>query len=235
MNINVKKLLLTSAAFSNPKIGEEFLRLIPKKPSEVKVLFIPTASEYKLENDPTSAFGRTESAFGETKSAKGFGEAKDEMFYVKESEKELIGLGIPKENIFWLDIKNIPAAGDVNSYDVMYVCGGNTFYLMHQFKNTGFDKKVIEFTNSGKVYVGVSAGSVIAGPDISIASPFDPNDVGLKDTKGLCVTDAIICPHYQRKEESIISEFEKENNCKILRLTDNQALEVLGGVSKIIE
>jgi len=210
MNINVKKLLLTSAGFLNPKIGEEFLELVNKIPKSIKVLFIPTASEYKLENG-------------------------EEMFYVKESEKELIGLGILKENISWLDINNTSVAGDVNSYDVMYVCGGNTFYLMYHLKNTDFDKKIIKFIDSGKVYVGVSAGSVIAGLDISIASPFDPNDVNLQDMTGLCVTDKIMCPHYQRKEENIINEFENKNNCKVLRLTDNQALEVLGGVSKIIE
>src|SRR3989344_8018960 len=156
----MKKLLLTSSGFSNSKIGEEFLKLLDKNPTDVKVLFIPTASEYKLENG-------------------------EEMFYVKESEKELIGLGISKENIFWLDVKDTPMAGDVQSYDVMYVCGGNTFYLMDKLRKTGFDKKITDFVNSGKVYVGVSAGSVIAGPDISIASPFDPNDVDLKDMKGL--------------------------------------------------
>src|SRR5947207_2157169 len=133
----MKKLLLTSDAFTNHRIGEEFLNLLNKKPGDTKVLFIPTASEYKLENG-------------------------EEMFYVKESEKELIDLGILKENIFWLDVKNVEAAGDLSVYDVIYVCGGNTFYLLHKLKEIGFDKKIIELVESGKVYVGVSAGSVIA-------------------------------------------------------------------------
>jgi len=206
----MKKLLLTSSGFSNSKIGEEFLKLLDKNPTDVKVLFIPTASEYKLENG-------------------------EEMFYVKESEKELIGLGISKENIFWLDIKSIATAGDIHDYDVMYVCGGNTFYLMCHLKNTGFDKKIIEFVNAGKVYVGVSAGSVIIGPNIRISAHFDLNDIGLKDFTGLNLTDTIICPHYQRKEESIIDKFEKENNCEVLRLKDGQAMEILGDISNIIE
>lgn len=206
----MKKLLLTSAGFSNPKIGDEFLKLVHKKPADIKVLFIPTASEYKSENEK-------------------------EMFYVKESEKELIDLGIEKEHIVWFDINDISAAGDLNKYDVIYVCGGNTFYLADKFKKTGFDKKLTELINAGKVYVGVSAGSVIAGPTLAISGPFDPNDVGLKDTTGLCVTDKIICPHFQRKEEDIVAKFEKKNNCKVLRLNDGQALEVIGDVSKIIE
>lgn len=51
----MKKLLLTSAGFLNPKIGDEFLKLLSKNPKDIKVLFIPTASEYKLENGPAFA------------------------------------------------------------------------------------------------------------------------------------------------------------------------------------
>lgn len=210
MKTEIKKLLLTSAAFVNPKIGQKFLELVGKNPQDIRVLFIPTASEYKLDN----------------------GEG---MFYVKESEKELINMGMLKENIFWFDIKNISTVGELSNYDVIYVCGGNTFYLMYYLKNTGFDKKIIELVNAGKVYVGVSAGSVIAGPDISIAGPFDENEVGLKDTKGLGFINKAICPHYQRKDKSIIDKLKVEFPYEILPLTDNQALEVLDGVSKIIE
>lgn len=206
----MKKLLLTSAGFLNPRLGEEFLKLVGKNPADIRVLFIPTASEYKLEN-------------------------KDGMFYVKESEKELINIGVLKEHIFWLNMGDISKAGQISSYDVMYVCGGNTFYLMSKLKGAGFDKKIIEFIDSGKVYVGVSAGSVIAGPDISIAGPFDPNDVGLEDMEGLDLTDKIICPHYHISEENIISKFEEKHSKVVLRLKDNQALEVLGDNSNIIE
>ena len=38
MNINVKKLLLTSAGFLNPKIGEEFLELVNKIPKSIKTV-----------------------------------------------------------------------------------------------------------------------------------------------------------------------------------------------------
>lgn len=211
MKTEIKKLLLTSNDFVNPKIAQKFLKLVDKNPADIKVLFVPTASE--MSNDKT---------YLQRKSA-----------YFAECEKELMGLGIKKGNWFWLDIDNIPAAGDLNQYDAIYVCGGNTFYLADKFKKTGFDKKIIEFINTGKVYVGASAGSIIMGPQIT--SSADKNIVGLKDTSGLNLFNQCIVPHAQAKDKNMIDEFEKKNNCKVLRLNDGQALEVVGNVTNIIE
>ena len=146
-----------------------------------------------------------------------------------------MGLGIQKENMFWLDIKNIQTAGDINSYDVMYVCGGNTFYLLNEVRNTGFDKKIIDFVNNGGLYVGVSAGSIIMGPNISTAKNYDKNFINLKDLSGFNLTSESIVPHYTESEKEITDKFELENNRKVVRLQDSQTLEVLDGICKIIE
>src|SRR3989344_8897218 len=101
--------------------------------------------------------------------------------YFKQCNKEFTDLGIQEKNLFWLNVNNPLIAGDINSYDAMYVCGGNTFYLLSEVRRTGFDKKIIDFINSGKVYIGESAGSIIVGPHILMAAPFDPNEINLKD------------------------------------------------------
>ena len=199
----MKKLLLTSDGFVNPKIGQEFLALVGKKPIDIKVLFVTTASRVEKEK-----------------------------FYVKGSEKELIELGLAKENILW--VENLDNT-EVEKYDVVYVCGGNTFYLMYEIRRTGFDKQIINFINSGKVYVGVSAGSVIMGPMILHVKNLDKNDIGLKDMNGFNVTDKIILPHYKNEEEEKVKEFERENHCEVLRLPDGQASEVLREDARIIE
>lgn len=46
--------------------------------------------------------------------------------------------------------------------DVIFVVGGNTDYLMHVYKKTGFDKLLLKLLET-KVYVGSSAGSVVMG------------------------------------------------------------------------
>jgi dipeptidase E len=106
----MKKLLLTSDGFENHKIAEKFVELIAKDVDKAKIFFVPTA------------------AYGE-----------ETMSYVYESEKELLDIGVLKENIIWAeDLQNT----DLNDYDVIYVCGGNTFYLLNEIRNTGFDKKL---------------------------------------------------------------------------------------------
>ena len=202
----MKKLLLTSTGFLNSKIGERFLALLDKKPSDTMVFFVPTASR-----------------------------SENELKYVKLAEAELVQVGIPKENIVWLDIDSVTAAGDLNRFDVVYVCGGNTFFLMKKLKEAGIDKKLIELANQGKVYVGASAGSVIAGPDISVASPADENDAGLEDMTGLGLTDKVIYPHYQDKEKDVLEEFKDKLPYPVVPLSDSQALEEVKGNSIVIE
>ena len=49
-----------------------------------------------------------------------------------------------------------------------------------------------------ELYIGSSAGSVLAGPDIDITRELDdPNEASnLKTTEGLKLVDFIILPHY---------------------------------------
>lgn len=203
----MKKLLLTSAGFTNPKVGEVFVGLLDKPVDQINILFVPTAS-------------RTE----------------PELLYVKKSEEELMRVGVAAGHISWLDIDNLPSDTSLNNFHVVYVCGGNTFYLMHKLNESGFGRKIKEMVNGGKIYVGASAGSVVAGPDVSIAGPGDKNDIGLKDMAGLGLTDVVTSPHYNEMEEAgQVEKFRAELPHKIIPLTDAQALEIVGDSIKLIE
>ena len=115
---------------------------------------------------------------------------KEEEYYIEESKKELINLGFKDIFVFNLDRKI--SMNEVRDFDAIYVCGGNTYYIMKRFKETGLDKIVMELVNQGKIYVGVSAGSIMAGPSIGISGwgiDGDKNDVNLKDLTGFNFTD----------------------------------------------
>ena len=74
----------------------------------------------------------------------------------------------------------------------MYVCGGNTFKILHKLRETRLDVYITKQVEQGALYVGVSAGSIIAGPDIEIAgwgSEGDENEVNLQDLEGFNFTD----------------------------------------------
>ncbi len=61
----------------------------------------------------------------------------EELKYVVESRQELIGLGI--SDIVTLNLDRPVAADEVASADVIYVCGGNTFYLLKKMRESGLD------------------------------------------------------------------------------------------------
>lgn len=202
----MKKLLLTSAGFVNPKIGQTFLELLGKPSEDIRILFIPTASRTPVE-----------------------------LKYVEESLQELVDMGITAEHIITENLEQKVTVEQFQNIDAVYVCGGNTFYLLDRVRKSGFDTVVNKLIEQDAVYLGVSAGSVLAGPDISISGPLDPNDVGLTDTTGLKLVDKVITPHYDKKEKSIIEDFKQKLPYPIITLTDNQALLVKGDEEVIIE
>ena len=72
-------------------------------------------------------------------------------------------------------------------YDVIYFTGGDTGLLLRRIKETGFDTIVKKMVYANKVYVGASAGSLIATPNIG--APYD------KETTGLCLINAYLSFH----------------------------------------
>ena len=193
------KLLLTSSGLGNKVLKDKFLELVGKPVGEIKSLYIPTAANVEENTD-----------------------------YVDRDKGYIFDIGITRENFVEYDLDEDVSGIGLDDVDVVYVEGGNTFYLLDRIRKTGFEEKIRELIEDGAVYVGVSAGSILAGPDIGIALPADTNDVGLTDFSGLGFTDKVICPHYNRKEEDIAAKFEGENDYSVVRLNDGQALLVDG-------
>ncbi len=205
----MKRLLLTSNGFENPKIGKEFLKLINKPASEIKILFIPNASR-----------------------------TKEELHYVDLSKKQLVDIGIEEENIIEYNLDRDISDEELENIDAVYMCGGNTFYLLHKVRESKFDEKISEIVSKGIVYVGVSAGSMIMGPDIDVSGireEWDKNDIGIKDLTGLNLTKERISPHYINEDKELIQKFERETGKKVTPLRDNQALLIKDTEVRIIE
>ncbi len=205
---NMKKLLLTSAGFQNPEVADEFLKMVNKPATKIKIILVPTASR-----------------------------TAEELKYVEKSKEELNDIGINQKNIKILDLSRKISYEEVADFDAIYVCGGNTFYILQKIRETGFDKIIKQFMENGRVYVGVSAGSIIVGPDIEIAgwgSIGDKNDVGLKDLKGLSLIDIAVFPHYEPYLKKEVDAFKKKIDYAITALNDNQALLILNDEIKII-
>lgn len=116
--------------------------------------------------------------------------------------------------------------------DVIYINGGNPFHLLFHVKKSGADKILQQLATQNVVIVGVSAGSVILGPNIKVVHFFTPemNVHKMKDFSALDLTDLIVFPHYNREDifkddsnksiEERLTEYELLENCKVTRLKD---------------
>lgn len=111
-------------------------------------------------------------------------------------------------------------------FEVVYVNGGNTYYLLHWTKKSGFDIVIKEFLQKGGLYIGVSAGSIIAGPSIEVLNytKGDPNTIGLKDFSAMKLIQKAIEPHYTQEGEEAILAYEKASGIEAVRLADGMAL-----------
>jgi len=180
------KLLLTSAGFANQAAAEAFTRLVEKPASELRVLFIPTAAQS--------------------------GEA---LRYVDTCRKELLGAGIDRSNIHIYDLDRRMTEVELGEYDAVYVCGGDTRYLLKRVKRAGFDKALKSFCG---LYVGVSAGSLIAAAQMDIGR--------VKMAKGLGLVNCGLRVHCQ---EGLPPGTIDTVGCPLVALTDRQALVIENG------
>jgi dipeptidase E len=80
--------------------------------------------------------------------------------------------------------------------DVIWVCGGNGFYLRWILKASGADAVIRRLASRGTVYAGWSAGAVVAGPTLQYFEPLeDLTVVPELHHDGLGLTDAVVLPH----------------------------------------
>lgn len=156
------------------------------------------------------------------------GRTKEEQFYIDEAIKEISDLGIAVTEANIARDEDFSNSGE---FDIYYVCGGNTFYILDRLRRTGMDRVLINAVREGKFYLGVSAGSVIPGPDIEISGwgeAGDPNDIDLRDLSGFGLVPYLISPHYTEKEKTDLEAFkEKRKGEPVIALSDDQAIFVI--------
>lgn len=131
---------------------------------------------------------------------------------------------------------------DLSKYEIMYVEGGNTAYLLQKAQQNNFGKYVTQRVGEGMIYIGCSAGSVIIGPDIISADRpgKTAKDYGLTDTAGFGLVNFVVMPHWgDPTKNSAYLDYKiprayKEDYAYIL-LRDTQYVEVNEGWYKIID
>lgn len=202
------KLLLTSNGFSNQAIADALFDLVGKKPSDTNLVFIPTASNV---------------------------EAGHKDWFIDDL------INIKKQNfasVFITDISAVPEniwRPQLEEADVLFFEGGNTYHLMRWINESGLVKLLPEMLKS-KVYVGLSAGSMITGPDLNLrlSKAIYGEEAERDSMTGLSFVDFYFLPHlnnphFAARIEANLNNAMKEIKRKTYVLDDQSALKVTDG------
>lgn len=187
---------------------DEILKILPKPANQIKLAHIITAS--KVEKD---------------------------LSYLEKERKEMQNLGFKVEEIDIEGKSENEIRNLLTDKDIIYVQGGNTFYLLKHIRKGGFDKVVKELLEKGVIYVGVSAGSIVAGPTIETSNwgDGDNNIVGLTDLTGMHLVNFNVVVHYIKDHKDIIEKEIPKSKYPARILTDNQAILVRGNEVEFLE
>ncbi len=120
-------------------------------------------------------------------------------FYVKDGKKLLSQIGLTVNELEVSTAPGTEVSRILKAADVVYISGGNTFFLLQELKKSGADQLIIDHINSGKLYIGESAGSVILAPDIEYVKAMDDCRTApeLPDFASLSILDFYPLPHYK--------------------------------------
>jgi len=192
-------------------VSKLLLPLLPKQPNQLKLAFIPTAADpYKIKP----------------------------WFYGDKIKLKLMGF-----QIINVDIKNKTKEQlfkQMKDIDVIFVSGGNTYYLLEHVQKSGFEEVVKKLTAKGVIYVGSSAGSVLACPTIEhIEDLDDKTKASLTSFKGINLIDFLILPHYgdskyKYKFQQIMKKW-SDKKYKIQTLTNTQVIVVNNNKIEILK
>jgi len=125
------------------------------------------------------------------------------------------------------------------SKDVIWVCGGNGFYLRWILKETGADDIIRDLVGKGTVYAGWSAGAVMAGPTLQyFDSVEDLTVVPEVFFDALNLTNVVAIPHMDLREfaEGMkkIHQQLRQAGFATAPLTEAQALIIHGDEQQVI-
>lgn len=130
---------------------------------------------------------------------------------------------------------------DLDNFDYLYLSGGNTAYLLEQSQKSGFIEVVRELVrNKGKIYIGTSGGSIIAGPKLPDYF-LDDEERDLMSEECYGFVNFTLLPHWGREDfrkkylEERLGIVFRDDQVPLLLLTDKQYVHVRDGGMEIVE
>ncbi|MFA4826994.1 MAG: Type 1 glutamine amidotransferase-like domain-containing protein [Candidatus Shapirobacteria bacterium] len=197
---------------SGDYVMDDIVKKLPKKPSELNLAFINTAAEVE----------------------------EGDHWWVLAEKKKLVEVGFKVDEFSIKGMTKEEIENKLKNKQIIYFCGGNTFYLLDQVIKTGCDEIITRKINEGVIYMGSSAGSMIVGTRIDLMSTIDEKSKApdLKST-GLNIVDLSILPHWGNDtfKEGYCGDFQSmyTEGVKIISLTNQQYVWIKDDSMQIIQ
>lgn len=202
------KLLLTSGGLDNNSIINALMDLVGKSFDQTSIAFIPTAANV---------------------------EKGDKKWLVKQMVQTK-NLGLKIFDV--VDFSSVPKdvwLARLEAADILLFGGGNTYHLLHSLRISGLSDILPRLLES-KIYVGISAGTVVATHDVSFSKSerIYSKEIGeIMDFKGLGLVNFHVRPHlnnpnFPSMSRENIEKLAAENSSEtIYAIDDNSAIQVV--------
>ncbi len=121
--------------------------------------------------------------------------------YIHLTKKVFEDFGYEVENFDISVYSEKVAKEKISEAKIIFISGGNTFYLLQELKKKNLISYLKEKIENGLLYIGESAGSVITAPNIEYASVIDDKTLAteLNDYTGLNLVNFYIVPHFEEE------------------------------------
>lgn len=218
-------------------VAEENYHMLPPKGFEKRNMLLMSAGEFFTEKAPAlykADFTKLKIAYINTATKK----VPDDSYSKKQIERmkelnwnfKIIDIAEYSENKLYEEL---------NETDIIYIEGGNTFYLLDQIRKKKFDRLIKSKLNKGALYAGASAGSYVVCPTIEMGlwgnTDEELNKCGLTNFRGMGLVPFVIKAHVTPKIKKSIQNDIKKSKFEVKLLTDKQALLIHDGEVNLID
>lgn len=133
---------------------------------------------------------------------------------------------------FWFQVDFLDVefedAERLTEYKVIYLNGGNPFYLMYHLRSSKADKIICKLRDRGHLIVGQSAGAAVLGQSLEHAYLLHPNwnEIQLEYLTLVGLVNGSVLPHSNRyiEQEGILKKYDEEKTYKLIRIDDGKCL-----------
>lgn len=186
---------------------KELEAILPKPANELTVAFIPTAADVY-----------------------------EEKPWMYADRDELTKLGLHVFDLSLKDKTKQEIEDALSNVDIIFVAGGNTFYLLDQARKTGFVEIVPKLVEKGVIYIGSSAGSYLTCPTIEAATwkNQDKNIIGMTDFTALSLVPFLLFVHYKPEHNDLLKQEIPKTKYPVRILKDDQAILAIDNEYKFV-